>query len=220
VSPTTRLDSHEENTMDSLLITAPILSGKLDTWRRFVAALLGERRSAYRAVMRDTGLTRLRVWHAREPDGSHSAKVLFEGPTPGQFLQRIASAQDDFSTWFRSLLVDAHGLDLSVPPPPPPQLSIDERVSVPVTYSCSRVRIQSPAAWRRVMDELRPLRVEHGQVSEQILQSAEDEHEFTVLIGWQNEERARSYYAHPELRAGVDRAGGVEGRGLTFLMSS
>lgn len=205
--------------MDSLLITAPILPGKLDTWQRFVGALLGARQGAYRAAIRETGLTRLRVWHAPGSDGSHSAAVLFEGAAPAQFLQRIASAKDEFSVWFRSALVEAHGLDLSVPPPPPPELTIDERASDAVTYSCSRVRIQNPAAWRRVMNELRPLRLEHGQVSEQILQTAEDEHEFTVLIGWQNEERARSYYAHPELRAGVDRAGGVEGRGVAFLVS-
>jgi hypothetical protein len=39
-----------------------------------------------------------------------------------------------------------------------------------------------------------------------------------VVIGWKGEERARRYYAHPDLRAGIERAGGIDGRGLTFFL--
>ena len=93
---------------------------------------------------------------------------------------------------------------------------IDEGLNSP-TYSCSRVTVQQPNAWRKVMADLAPLRIEHGQLSEVIFRSVDNEHEFTVLIGWNDQEGARKYYAHPELRAGVERAGGVEGGGLTFL---
>lgn len=204
--------------MSSLLVNAPILPGKLDAWNRFVAALTGERHDAYRAVIRDSGLERLRVWRNDGPDGSHMACVLFEGPVPERFLGGIATGSDDFSAWFRAALGEAHGLDLSVPPPPPPALCIDERAGTANIYSLSRIKAQTPVAWRQVMDELRPLRLEHGQVSEEILRAAEDEHEFTVRIGWQDEERARRYYAHPALRAGIERSGGIDGRGLTFLL--
>jgi hypothetical protein len=113
--------------MNSLLVNAPILPGKLDSWNRFVAALTGERHEAYRVAIRDVGLERLRVWRNQGPDGSNMACVLFEGPAPERFLARIATGSDDFSAWFRACLADAHGLDLSVPPPPPPLLAIDER---------------------------------------------------------------------------------------------
>lgn len=204
--------------MKSLLVNAPILPGKLDAWNRFVAALTGERHDAYRAAIRDSGLERLRVWHNAGPDGSNVACVLFEGPAPERFLGAVASGSDEFSAWFRACLGEAHGLDLSVPPPPPPALRIDERPATASIYSLSRVRVQTPVTWRQVMDQLRPLRIEHGQVSEEILRAAEDEHELTVRIGWQSEERARRYYAHPDLRAGIERSGGVDGRGLTFLL--
>ena len=208
--------------MTAMLMTAPILTGKVDAWRRFVGALLGERHDVYRAAIRAAGLDRLRVWLQNGPDGAAAATILFEGPAPERFLQGVATGADDFSAWFRASLAEAHGIDMSAPPPPPPELAIDERAAGAgagaATYSCSKVKVQSYAAWRRVMDELRPLRVEHGQVSEEILRSAEDEHEVTVLLGWQSEERARRYYGHPELRAGVERAGGVDGRGMTFLV--
>jgi hypothetical protein len=204
--------------MPSLLLNAPILPGKLDSWKRFVAGLLGDRHDAYRAAIRGAGLERLRVWHQPGPDGSNMACALFEGPAPERFLARIGSGSDDFCAWFRASLAESHGIDLSVPPPPPPELAIDEGAAPAKIYSLSRVRAQAPRAWLQVMAELRPLRVEHGQVSEEILRAAEDEHEFTVRIGWQSEERARRYYAHPDLRAGIERSEGIDGRGLTFLL--
>jgi hypothetical protein len=119
--------TEKESKMTSLLITTAILPGKLDVWRGFVQTLLGKRHDAYRAAIRDAGLSRLRVWHQRTPDGSDAAVVLFEGPAPQRFLERIATGADDFSAWFRAQLVEAHALDLSRPPPPAPELAIDER---------------------------------------------------------------------------------------------
>ena len=205
--------------MKSLLITAPILPGKLEAWRNCVSELVGARRAEYHEAIRQGGLTRLRVWHHKGADGGDLAVVLYEGHAPERFLQRVATSNDSFSTWFREQLADAHGMDFSAPPPPPPQLVIDEELPRAATYSCSRVTVENPTQWQRVMDELEPLRLEHGQVSKQVLRSADDPLEFMVLLGWQSEERARRYYAHPDLRAGVERCGGVEGRGLEFLTS-
>lgn len=112
--------------MRSLLLNAPILPGKLDSWKRFVAGLIGERHDAYRAAIRDAGLERLRVWHRKGPDGLNMACVLFEGPEPERFLAGVGTGSDDFSAWFRAGLAESHGIDLSEPPPPPPELAIDE----------------------------------------------------------------------------------------------
>jgi len=57
-------------------------------------------------------------------------------------------------------------------------------------------------------------------VSKQVFRSADNAREMTVLVGWQSEEHARSYYAHPELRASAERTGGIEGRGLEFLIAT
>ena len=111
--------------MNSLLITAPILAGKLDTWNRFASAMLKDRRQDYETAIVEGGVTRLRVWHQHGPDGADLAVILYEGPAPENFLHRVATSSDDFSIWFREGLVQCHGLDLSVPPPPAPRQVID-----------------------------------------------------------------------------------------------
>ena len=115
--------------MKSLLITAPILPGKLEVWRNCVNEVLGARRADYQTAIREGGLTRLRVWHQHGPDGTDLAVVLYEGPAPEKFLANVATSNDPFSTWFRARLVEAHGLDLSAPLPPPPELAIDESLA-------------------------------------------------------------------------------------------
>jgi hypothetical protein len=115
----------KETTMKSLVLTAPILPGKLDTWKRFASAMLKERRREYEAAIVEGGLKRLRVWHQHAPDGSDLAIVLYEGPAPEKFLGRIATSDDDFSVWFREGLAQCHGMDFSAPPPPPPTQVID-----------------------------------------------------------------------------------------------
>lgn len=59
-----------------------LVPGKLDAWRRFVAAVLGERREAYESAIREGGLTRLRVWHHRGPAGVDTAVVQYDGSAP------------------------------------------------------------------------------------------------------------------------------------------
>jgi len=117
---------HEENEMPSMLITAPILPERLDAWRRCCELVVGEHREAYHRAIREGGVTRLRVWHHRAPDGNDHAIVLYDGPAPEGFLTRIATGSDPFATWFRGQLTEVHGMDFSAPPPPPPTLMIDE----------------------------------------------------------------------------------------------
>lgn len=111
--------------MQSLLITAPILPGKLPTWERFVHALVDGRRREYELAMRAAGVSRLRVWRHRGPDATEVALVLFEGETPHNFLGHVASATQGFGHWFRQQLAECHGMDFSLPPPPPPEKVID-----------------------------------------------------------------------------------------------
>jgi hypothetical protein len=111
--------------MTSLLITVPI--ERLDAWRNCISELLGARRKEYHEAIRRGGLTRLRVWHQKGPGGSDAAVVLYEGPAPERFLERTATSDDPFSTWFRAQLALAHGIDFTAPLPPPPELAIDEQ---------------------------------------------------------------------------------------------
>jgi hypothetical protein len=124
-----RLSPKKEIPMKSLLITAPILPGKLEVWRHCVQEVLGPRRADYHAAIREGGVTRLRVWHQHGPDGADLAVVLYEGPAPEKFLARIATSNDPFSAWFRAQLAEAHGIDFAGPLPPPPELAIDESLA-------------------------------------------------------------------------------------------
>ena len=80
--------------MNSLVITAPIVAGKLDTWNRFVSTMLKERRQEYETAIIEGGVNRLRVWHQHGPDGSDIAVVLYakvrarEVPAPHRDLDR------------------------------------------------------------------------------------------------------------------------------------
>lgn len=170
--------------------------------------------------MRQGGVTHLRVWHQHAADGSDQAIVLYEGPAPELFLQNVATSEEPFWTWLREELVAAHGMDFSAPPPPPPALSIDEQLDLAPIYSLSHVAVEDPERWSHTMNALDSLRVEHGQLSKQILRRADDTNQFTVLLGWQSEDQARRYYAHPELRERINLTGGIEGRGLEFFVDA
>jgi hypothetical protein len=111
--------------MNSLLITAPILAGKLETWSRFISTMLKDRRQDYETAIVEGGVKRLRLWHQQGPTGADLAVILYEGPAPEKFLQRIATSNDDFSIWFREGLLQCHGMDFSAPPPPAPRQVID-----------------------------------------------------------------------------------------------
>lgn len=67
--------------MNSLIVTAPILAGKLETWNRTVAMTLKERRQEYEDASVKGGVTRLRVWHQQGADGSGKG-VGARAPSP------------------------------------------------------------------------------------------------------------------------------------------
>ena len=71
--------------MNSLLITAPILAGKLDTWNRFISTLLKDRRQDYETAIVEGGVKRLRVWHQRGPEGTDHQNCVMNFQASGAF---------------------------------------------------------------------------------------------------------------------------------------
>ena len=100
-------------------MAAPIVPGKLDTWRSWVAELVGPRKAEFEASNARHQLTRHDAWLQNNPDGSQVVIVLHEGPGAEGYMRSVAESKDPFDQWFVSAVSEIHGMDLSGPLPPP-----------------------------------------------------------------------------------------------------
>jgi len=107
------------------VIVAPILLGKLEAWKQFVADLSGPRKKDLEDFNRRNGLTRHAAWLATTPDGAMVVAYL-EGSGADEVMPKLGPSQNAFDLWFKSKLLEVHGLDASKPPPGPlPELYFD-----------------------------------------------------------------------------------------------
>ena len=100
------------------VILAPILDGKVDTWKAWVGELEGSRKEAFADLNRRYDLTRHDAWLAQTPGGP-AVIVLVEGPGEAEFMPKLAASQNGFDVWFANQILDIHGMDISQPPPGP-----------------------------------------------------------------------------------------------------
>jgi hypothetical protein len=100
-------------------MAAPIVPGKLDVFRAWTAELNGPRKAQFEDSNSRHKLTGHHAWLQENPDGSHIAIVVHEGPGADNYLMSIASSDDEFDKWFLSHVVEIHGIDMSGPMPPP-----------------------------------------------------------------------------------------------------
>ena len=63
------------------------------------------------------------------------------------------------------------------------------------------------AEWRKVYNELEPLRAQHGCTAQRVMQSPEDGNELFVTHEFPTAEQAGSFAHDPALRAGMQSAG-------------
>ncbi len=73
-----------------------------------------------------------------------------------------------------------------------------------------RHNVQDYAAWRKVYDELEPLRAQHGCIAQRVMRLPDDGNDLLVTHDFPSSEQAGSFAHDPALRAGMDRAG-IEG---------
>jgi hypothetical protein len=110
----------------TLAFAVPILPGKTDADRLAMESCRsGERQADHAASRARAGIARESVWIQGSSDGD-MAVVMLEGKDIGAALGTLATSQEPFDTWFREVLKDVHGLDLSAAFPPPEQV-IDYR---------------------------------------------------------------------------------------------
>jgi hypothetical protein len=102
----------------------PILPGKTDDWRKFIAELNGSRREAFQANRKALGIHE-RTFFQPTPTGDFVVLTL-EGDDPAAAFVKFAHGTDEFSTWFLAQVKDLHGFDLAdVASGPMPMLVLD-----------------------------------------------------------------------------------------------
>ena len=99
----------------------PIVPGKLEAWKGWVADLTGARKAEFEDMNTRYNLTGHRAWLQPTSDGQHMVVVVVDGPGADDFMPKLATSANDFDAWFRAGITDVHGIDFSGPLPPSPQ---------------------------------------------------------------------------------------------------
>jgi len=103
----------------------PILPGKEQEGRDFAAACMGERRKGFEELQAMSRLTR-ETWALQETPMGSFMLVWFEAPDVEKAFTDLATAGNEFTTWFLGQVKDVTGVDLSAPPASPtPEVLVD-----------------------------------------------------------------------------------------------
>lgn len=111
--------------MTGLVLTLPIVAGKVEAWRRFCQEMSGSRRQLYEASRLRLGITREKLALAESPYGSTSVTTL-EAHDVGLALAEMIGSALPFESWYRDRLQELHGFNLTryrqfAQPAPPAQ---------------------------------------------------------------------------------------------------
>jgi hypothetical protein len=98
--------------MSGIVLTFPILAGKVEAWRRFCQELAGSHRQPYEASRQGLGITRERLALVETAFGSIAVTIL-EAPDIDRALGQIISSSLPFDVWYRERLHELHGINLS-----------------------------------------------------------------------------------------------------------
>jgi quinol monooxygenase YgiN len=75
------------------------------------------------------------------------------------------------------------------------------------TIALVRHRVADFDAWRKVYDGFAPIQAEHGVHAHQVLRSIENPNDVTVEHTFDSPEAAREFFATPELKEAMSKAG-------------
>ena len=73
-----------------------------------------------------------------------------------------------------------------------------------------RHNVRDYAAWRKVYDELQPLRTQYGCTAQRVMQLPDDDSALYIIHDFPTAQQAGGFAHDPALRAGMEQAG-VEG---------
>ncbi len=98
--------------MSGIVLTFPILNGKVEAWRRFCQELCGFRRKPYEASRQRLGITREQLVLVETAFGA-TAMTTLEAPDVAQALGQIIISVLPFDVWYREKLQELHGVNLA-----------------------------------------------------------------------------------------------------------
>jgi len=98
--------------MSGIVLTFPILDGKVEAWRRFCQELCGFRREMYEASRQRLGIIRERLTLVETAFGATAVTTL-EAPDVAQALGQIIISELPFDVWYREKLQELHGVNLT-----------------------------------------------------------------------------------------------------------
>ncbi len=70
-----------------------------------------------------------------------------------------------------------------------------------------RHNVRDYAAWRKVYDELEPVRAEHGCTAQRVMRLPDNGNDLLITHDFPTADQAGSFAHDPALRAGMERAG-------------
>lgn len=98
--------------MPGVILTFPIVAGKVEAWRRFCQELSGSRRQMYEASRHRLGITRERLALVETAFGSAAVTTL-EAPDMDRALGQIIASNLPFDRWYREQVRELHGINLA-----------------------------------------------------------------------------------------------------------
>jgi hypothetical protein len=98
--------------MPGVILTFPIVAGKVEAWRRFCQELAGSRRQMYEASRYRLGITRERLALVETAFGSAAVTTL-EAPDVDRALGQIIASPLPFDRWYREQVLELHGINLA-----------------------------------------------------------------------------------------------------------
>ena len=98
--------------MSGIVLTFPILAGKVEAWRRFCQELSGSRQQPYEASRQRLGITREQLALVDTAFGATAVTTL-EAPNVARALGEIISSNLPFDVWYRDRLLELHGVNLA-----------------------------------------------------------------------------------------------------------
>jgi hypothetical protein len=98
--------------MSGIVLTFPILAGKVEAWRRFCQELSGSRRKPYEASRQRLGITREQLALVDTAFGATAVTTL-EAPNVARALGQIIASSHPFDVWYRERLQELHGVNLA-----------------------------------------------------------------------------------------------------------
>jgi hypothetical protein len=96
----------------AVTLTAPILPGRAEAWRRMCQELLGSRADGFQATCRRLRVSSQRIWLVPVPHGD-LAVISIDVANPGAALADLAVSPVPFDRWLRTQIRTLIGVDLA-----------------------------------------------------------------------------------------------------------